>query len=167
PRPADPEIVFWPNQVARDLTVKAFQEAFATIGYDLCPNEDYEPGFEKIALFATPDGAPKHAARQLANGKWTSKLGWMEDIKHPLHAIAGLEYGSVVQIMKRGKPWERTFEERLPPCQSIPLKSPVAASSISPPYKTSWSTSMISQKSGCELWATGRPAKSISIWPRR
>jgi hypothetical protein len=44
---------------------------------------------------------PKHAARQLPSGRWTSKLGPMEDIEHALHDLTGMAYGSVVLVMKR------------------------------------------------------------------
>ena len=60
-----------------------------------------EPGFEKIALFATDQAVPLHAARQLASGRWTSKLGEREDIEHALRDLEGEIYGTVVLIMKR------------------------------------------------------------------
>ena len=44
---------------------------------------------------------PKHAARQLPSGRWTSKLGFLEDIEHALHDLEGTEYGAVVLVMKR------------------------------------------------------------------
>ncbi|NET26084.1 hypothetical protein [Okeania sp. SIO1I7] len=44
---------------------------------------------------------PTHAVRQLANGKWASKLGWLEDIEHELDALNGDRYGVVGQILKR------------------------------------------------------------------
>ncbi len=46
-----------------------------------------------------------HAVRQLANGKWTSKLGKAEDIEHDSpDDIAGGLYGEVVQFMRRVRP---------------------------------------------------------------
>jgi hypothetical protein len=60
-----------------------------------------EPGFEKVALFADASGMPQHAARQLATGRWTSKLGRMEDIEHALRDLEGGIYGSVVLLLKR------------------------------------------------------------------
>ena len=47
------------------------------------------------------DGICTHASLQLADGKWTSKLGFLNDISHSLHALEGELYGSVVCIMKR------------------------------------------------------------------
>ncbi len=46
-----------------------------------------------------------HAARQLKNGTWTSKLGVEDDISHPSpDALAGGSYGDVKLIMKRPYP---------------------------------------------------------------
>jgi hypothetical protein len=70
------------------------------------PTGELESGFEKIALFAS-DGVPKHAARQLESGRWTSKLGTREDIEHALHDLEGAIYGSVALVMKRPLPRQR------------------------------------------------------------
>ena len=91
----------WPAGVAREATLDAFQAAFATLGYVVCPGEEPEQGFLKIALFANKNGVPKHAARQLETGQWTSKLGKFQDIDHGLHDLEGVLYGSVVLVMKR------------------------------------------------------------------
>ena len=94
------QIGYWPPGVPREATVDAFRDAFATLGYAVCADEAFEPGFEKVAIFALA-GAPKHAARQLESGRWTSKLGEREDIEHTVDALTGMVYGSVVLIMKR------------------------------------------------------------------
>jgi hypothetical protein len=91
----------WPPGVPRSLDLQAFQSAYATLGYVPCDGEQYEPGFEKIALFARMNGTPTHAARQLPSGRWPSKLGRMEDIEHELHDVSGAVYGAVAVIMKR------------------------------------------------------------------
>ena len=91
---------FWPAGVTRAETVSAFQEAFQSLGFVICPDEDLEVVFEKIALFAD-DLGPQHAARQLPNGRWTSKLGELEDIDHGLRDLEGAEYGKVVLVMRR------------------------------------------------------------------
>jgi hypothetical protein len=94
-------IEFWPPGVPRAETLAAFQQMLAALGFEVCAVSAPEAGFEKVALFADPHGAPRHAARQLASGRWTSKLGELADIEHELHALSGPEYGSVVLIMKR------------------------------------------------------------------
>lgn len=90
----------WPAGVARAETIDAFRDAFATLGYLVCDNDRLEPGYEKVALFALA-GVPKHAAKQLPNGHWISKLGSSEDVEHRLHDLTGMVYGSVVLVMKR------------------------------------------------------------------
>jgi hypothetical protein len=99
--PIEENGVFWPTSAPMEESVEAFQSAFATLGYEVCESELEEPGFEKIAIFAESDGMPSHAARQLANGRWTSKFGAMEDIVHDLRDLEGDVYGAVVRIMKR------------------------------------------------------------------
>jgi hypothetical protein len=104
PVPPDVKEVFWPVGVTRAETLSAFQEAFASLGYIPCAAADLEQGFEKIALFANEQDVPLHAARQLNTGRWTSKVGELEDIEHALHDMEGIVYGSVVVVMKRPFP---------------------------------------------------------------
>ncbi|MEQ8536244.1 MAG: hypothetical protein RIB93_02065 [Coleofasciculus sp. D1-CHI-01] len=100
--PVEPENpYYWLNGVPAELTIAAFIQAYQTLGYEPCDSSDWEEGFQKIALYATPDGEPTHAARQLPNGKWTSKLGRWEDIEHELDGLISEMYGSVRQILKR------------------------------------------------------------------
>ncbi|MDA2915927.1 hypothetical protein MYX64_03665 [Nitrospinae bacterium AH_259_B05_G02_I21] len=73
---------------------------FEQLGYRVCPEAGLEEGYEKIAIYASRGGAT-HAARQLENGKWTSKLGENIDIEHTLAGLEGPDYGEVVRILKR------------------------------------------------------------------
>jgi hypothetical protein len=57
-----------------------------------------------VALFVATTGCPTHAARQLASGRWTSKLGKAEDIEHELRDLEGDVYSSVVLVLKRPLP---------------------------------------------------------------
>ncbi len=84
--------------------------AFEQLDYALCDSDSLEPGFEKAALYSDTDGLRTHAARQLADGGWVSKLGNLEDIVHrTLDALAGPEpaYGKVSCIMKRPTEWNQ------------------------------------------------------------
>lgn len=101
PIPPGIKEAFWPSGASREETLAAFQDAFASLGYVVCDDEDLETGFEKIALFANQEGVPQHAARQLLTGRWTSKLGELEDIEHALRDLEGTAYGLVVLVMKR------------------------------------------------------------------
>ena len=95
---------YWPPNIDRTEHVAAFVAAFATLGYELCTDGTVERGFEKVALFADAQGKPQHAAKQLPNGKWSSKLGVHEDISHMLYGLEGGQYGTVVQYLKRKTP---------------------------------------------------------------
>lgn len=94
-------IGYWPNSAHRFVTVEAFVQTFQSFGYEVCASPNLEVGFDKIAIFASPNGEPTHIARQLSNGRWTSKLGRLEDIEHELPGIEGAAYGEVAQIMRK------------------------------------------------------------------
>lgn len=91
---------FWPADVPRSETLSSFLLAFQSLGYRQCDDETLEPTFERIALFVADD-KPTHAARQLSDGSWTSKLGKWIDISHSLRALVGPMYGDVAALMKR------------------------------------------------------------------
>jgi hypothetical protein len=100
--PDDQGMYYWPKGVPRAETVESFIQAFQLLGYEPCDNSEYEPGFEKVAIYTDASGAPTHMARQLDSGAWTSKLGSEHDIDHPtLHGLEGTYYGSVALMMKR------------------------------------------------------------------
>lgn len=90
----------WPEGVPRAETLGSFLLAFQSLGYMECEDGRLEPGVGRIALFAL-GGKPTHAARQLPNGSWTSKLGKWIDISHSLNGLVGPMYGEVAAFMKR------------------------------------------------------------------
>ena len=106
--PPDDDGYYWPPGVSTEETVAAFVEAFATLGYVPGDADDQEPGWERVALFADASGLPTHAARQLPGGRWTSKLGRLEDIEHNLRGLEGEVYGRVVQVLRRPTQREAT-----------------------------------------------------------
>jgi hypothetical protein len=87
-------------KMCRAETAEAFLHAFRTLGYEPYATAESEDSWQKVALYAL-EGTPTHAARQLPGGRWTSKLGPAEDIKHELHALAGPLYGAVVRVLRR------------------------------------------------------------------
>jgi len=96
---------FWPSNVSRKLVIDSFIDAFATLGYMECGNGDLESGYEKVAIYEK-NCVPKHAARQLPNANWTSKLGRNIDIEHTLEELDKIQYisdryGQVTRFMKR------------------------------------------------------------------
>jgi len=105
---------YWPFWIEREVTIPCFVRTFRWLGYRVCDNSRLEFAYEKIALYAIGQ-EPKHMARQLKDGTWTSKCGGAEDITHftldalesygpiygPNHRAA---YGSPVLYMKRLTP---------------------------------------------------------------
>lgn len=94
--------VFWPIESPPDeYGIGILEAALASLGFEACNEEGPDPGFEKIAIYGN-NLFYTHAARQLSNGKWTSKLGKLEDIEHDTpDVVAGGVYGEVVGIMRR------------------------------------------------------------------
>jgi hypothetical protein len=93
---------YWPESIPRAEKLSAFVQAFESLDYVECNNGDLEDGFEKIAIYTKPAGTPAHAARQLSDGVWTSKLGNENDIiHHQVIGVEGTQYGKVAVFMKR------------------------------------------------------------------
>lgn len=101
--------VFWFNNIPPQATLENFILAFAKLAYKPCKDSKLEKGFEKVAIYVStkdeiyaPKGSPIHIARQLQDGRWTSKLGQDVDINyHTLQSLEGKIYGVVKQILKR------------------------------------------------------------------
>ena len=100
---------WWPDKAGigkwpiakREETVECFIEAYQTKNYEVCSTGDVEPGFEKIVIYAL-NGKPTHAAKQLPDGTWASKLGPWEDIEHKTtKAVEEYVYGKAHQYMRR------------------------------------------------------------------
>ena len=82
---------------------RALVPSAAIHGYSVsCDDGGLEPGHEKVALYVL-DGKPTHAARQLPDGAWTSKLGRQIDIAHTVCALEGPAYGQIAVFLKRKK----------------------------------------------------------------
>ena len=92
---------YWPPEVPREVSISAFESAFGLQGYversDACLNTDKQ----KVAIYTSSNGVPTHAARQLADGWWASKLGSNIDIEHQPDALDGPEYGRVALVLAR------------------------------------------------------------------
>lgn len=92
---------FWPEEVPRVQTLDAFVQAYSMRGYRDQSAAPLETGLAKVAIFTDERGAPTHAARQLPDGRWTSKLGIDIDIEHELTALEGPVYGVVSVILAK------------------------------------------------------------------
>jgi hypothetical protein len=91
---------YWPRRLPVEETLEAFTKLFAAKKYQVCEDGSLEAGFQKLALFEK-DGIPTHAARQLPDGNWTSKLGAHIDVRHSLGALDGGRYGNVALFFKK------------------------------------------------------------------
>ncbi|MDA1142269.1 MAG: hypothetical protein O3B01_27210, partial [Planctomycetota bacterium] len=76
---------FWPLE-SSDTSNATFVGAFSLQGYRVCEHRDCRPDYEKVAIYADEDGLT-HAARQILDGRWTSKLGRDIDITHTLEGL--------------------------------------------------------------------------------
>ncbi len=95
--------VYWPTST-EGFGLDVLERAFRALGYEPCLDGALEANFEKVALFAS-GLFYTHAARQLSSGKWTSKLGQLEDIEHDTaDDVAGGVYGEIACFMKRQRP---------------------------------------------------------------
>ena len=92
----------WPDGIPYDYAFENYVLVFEARGYLKCEDAILEEGYEKVAIYKSKDGWFTHVARQLQNGKWTSKLGPQEDIEHSTpHGLESPGYGEVEVILKR------------------------------------------------------------------
>lgn len=95
--PDSMNLYYWPEDTPRTYTLDAYISAYKKLGYDIADDLRLEPGFKKIVIYVRSDGRPQHVARQLVNGRWTSKLGESFDVEHDVvskwsDGIIGLNY---------------------------------------------------------------------------
>lgn len=97
---------YWPDGIPIKRDVETFVLLFEGLGYVRCNDGDFVSGYEKVAIYATHAGLVKHAARQLPNGAWASKLGSGRDIEHDeVDGVSGgvgvAEYGEPSAFLQR------------------------------------------------------------------
>ena len=103
---------YWPPGAIRGQGIEALVSAFETLGYEICSGTDLEYGYEKVALYAKRFGSWEHVTKQEEDGWWSSKLGNLEDIRHPTpHAVSSADYGQVMYFMRRRKRGQRESTE--------------------------------------------------------
>ena len=93
---------YWPQGVPRNYSIAAFSGTYQTVGYEPCADGVLTQGVEKIVLYALASGRVTHAARQISDGRWISKLGDEEDISHQFpNSLVSVCYGYPVLFMSR------------------------------------------------------------------
>lgn len=91
----------WPADVIDADETQALIQLFLDVGYEECDTGEQEYGFKKVAIYENEEG-PQHAALQLESGRWTSKLGRLQDIEHDtLEALEGKFYGLASVFLKK------------------------------------------------------------------
>jgi hypothetical protein len=73
------------------------------MGFELCPECGPEPeeSYDQIVLYAE-DGEWRHAAKRLTDGRWSSKLGDLEDVSHDSPGdVCGEFNGEIAYFMRR------------------------------------------------------------------
>jgi len=93
------EDYFWPEGIPRDYQMSTLVRVFEGLGFQKCEGAELEAGVEKVAIYGDAS-TYHHAARQLASGMWTSKLGPDEDIEHLSPDSLAEWYGGVI-LMRR------------------------------------------------------------------
>ena len=91
----------WPAS-RRTQGIESLVEVFENLGFEQCEDSSLEDGYDKVALYAR-NRLWGHAARQLSDGRWTSKLGVPGgDIVHATpECVTCLRYIDVHCIMRR------------------------------------------------------------------
>ena len=94
-------INYWPPWATLDDRMESLKEVFAGLGYEQCQNSDAEEGYQKVALYGFQDRFG-HAALQMPDGRWRSKMGQGPVIEHrsPESLSAGM-YGDSTAYMRR------------------------------------------------------------------
>ena len=94
-------IVYWPPWATLDNRMESLKEVFAGLEYEQCEDGNVEEGYEKVALYEV-QGRFEHAALQMPNGRWRSKMGAGPVIEHRSpESLSGGMYGNPTVYMRR------------------------------------------------------------------
>jgi hypothetical protein len=95
--------VYWPDGAKYGFGLEALISVYEVLGFELCPDDrsGTEAGYDWIVLYAE-DGEWRHAAKRLEDGRWSSKLGDLEDVSHDSpDDVCGRFNGEVACFMRR------------------------------------------------------------------
>ena len=92
---------YWPSYATRSERIESLQELFVGLGFRQCDDGSFEPGYQKVALYED-GGEYQHAAIQMRNGAWRSKMGPGPVIEHPSpESLSDGPYGNPTVYMRR------------------------------------------------------------------
>ncbi len=102
---------WWPDGVEKTMSPSALIHAFEAVGFNLCDNNNWEDGFDKVVLYKKADEDQwTHAARIVSETTEHSKFGLSFDGTHSHNVLCatglGYEnqsYGVAYAFMKRSK----------------------------------------------------------------
>lgn len=81
--------------------MESLTDVFAGLGYELCDDGIAEVGYQKVALYED-ECIAQHAALQMPNGRWRSKMGQGPLIEHHSpDSLSGELYGTPTIFMKK------------------------------------------------------------------
>ena len=94
-------ISYWPPWATADNKIESLKEMFAGLQYEQCEGSNAESGYQKVALYEI-QGKFEHAAVQMPNGRWRSKMGKGPLIEHLTpESLSGGIYGEATVYMRR------------------------------------------------------------------
>jgi len=89
-------------QAAPKLQLKWFDQFYAAKNWKISKNCKPEKGVRKIALYCNAKGYPSHAAKQIEDDWWESKLGQGHRVVHPgTGSLEGEQYGKVTRCYEK------------------------------------------------------------------
>ena len=91
----------WPPWANRNDRIESLKQVFLGLECEECRDSELEDGYQKVALFEV-QGQAKHAALQMPNGRWRSKIGDGPLIEHDTpESLAGELYGNPTVFLRR------------------------------------------------------------------
>ena len=92
---------YWPPHATRSNSIASLREVFAGLDFEQCDDSRLEDGYQKVALYED-HGIWTHAAVQMPNGAWRSKMGEGPIIEHRSpESLAGGIYGDPTIFMRK------------------------------------------------------------------
>ncbi len=94
-------VSYWPAWAPLTDSIASLTAVFSGQGYKLCDDGGVAAGCQKAALYES-DGKMQHAALQMPNGRWRSKMGKGPLIEHHSpDSLSGGIYGHAAITMQR------------------------------------------------------------------
>jgi hypothetical protein len=91
---------YWPIASDNRSHMRAFLDWFSHDGWTETKSDKFAPHMLRVALYAKA-AQPTHAARQIGQGVWTSKLGQGLDLSHKLEELNGPNYGAPIALFEK------------------------------------------------------------------